>query len=167
MLEDKLDHQWFSIDLHSRINNLDKCKNRLRGIAGQKSEPKTTTGEKHVQAGDIAYQELKAIIDNYFKSKELRESLIIYFEDIDQFFGPSRTLQHMQYQQPPFQQQLLVDQQQMNSHQHVFDVGSVAHERFQFRGGPPGGIAAGSGGGPMRGGSWGGRRGGRGGRGRN
>jgi hypothetical protein len=99
MLEDMLDHQWFSIDLHSRINKLDKCKNRLRGIAGQKSEPKTTTVEKHVQAGDIAYQELKAIIDNYFKSKELRESLIIYFEDIDQFYGPNRTLQHMQYQQ--------------------------------------------------------------------
>ena len=98
MLEDMLDHQWFSIDLDNRVKKLDKSKNRLRSISSQKSEPKVSTVEKHIQAGDIAFQELKSIIDSYFKSPELKDSLSIYFEDIDQFFGPTRTMQHMQYQ---------------------------------------------------------------------
>jgi hypothetical protein len=98
MLEDMFDHQWFSIDLDNRIKKLDKIKNRLRSIASQKSEPKVATVEKHIQAGDIAYQELKEILDNYFKSPELRANLYIYFEDIEQFFGPTRTMQHMHYQ---------------------------------------------------------------------
>ena len=99
MLEDMIDHQWFSIDLDNRVKKLDKSKNRLRSISSQKSEPKVSTVEKHIQAGDIAFQELKSIIDSYFKSPELKDSLSIYFEDIDQFFGPTRTMQHMQYQQ--------------------------------------------------------------------
>jgi hypothetical protein len=99
MLEDMLDHQWFSIDLDNRVKKLDKSKNRLRSISSQKSEPKVSTVEKHIQAGDIAFQELKSIIDSYFKSPELKDSLSIYFEDIDEFFGPTRTMQHMQYQQ--------------------------------------------------------------------
>ena len=99
MLEDMFDHQWFSIDLDYRVKKLDKIKNRLRSIASQKSEPKVATVENQIQAGDIAYQELKAILDNYFKSPELKANLYIYFEDIEQFFGPTRTMQHMQYQQ--------------------------------------------------------------------
>lgn len=99
MLEDKLDHQWFSIDLAERIKKLDKSKNRLRAIASQKSEPKPETIEKHIAAGDVAFAELKSFLDAYFKNKKLQNTFCIYFEDIDSFWCETDTYRHMEYQQ--------------------------------------------------------------------
>ena len=99
MLEDKLDLQWFSIDLFERIQKLDKAKNRLRAIGSQKSEPKQETIEKHIAAGDVALMELKSFLDAYFKDKKLQNSFCIYFEDIDAFWSETDTYRHMEYQQ--------------------------------------------------------------------
>jgi hypothetical protein len=99
MLIDKLDHQWFSIDLAERIKKLDKAKNRLRAIGSQKSEPKPETIEKHIAAGDGAFTNLKAFLDAYFKNKELQNTFCIYFEDTETFWCETDTYRHMEYQQ--------------------------------------------------------------------
>jgi len=99
MLTDILDYQWFSIDLHTRVGNLDKSKNRLRSIASQKSEPKPGTIHKHITQGDIALKELKILIDTYFKDKELQKNFCVYFEDIELFWDEAQTFKYMQYQQ--------------------------------------------------------------------